>query len=308
MLVSQVLSDFVGQIKANINTEIQMRTRDEGDLERIKTKYGGDMLQSLVKANVGAGMVQNANYNHGQPFFVQFRVLKHDIKRLTDEELDQYNKYNDQIDDLDSQLTQLTQEGIDIFDLKLELKLALDKVKTGNFNMVDIYLEGLKPRIQKNWEKLGKQPKKFERKMVEDAQLKADFEKAKKEHEKLEEREKKSIDESSLKKEVKGAPSEAAQAAPERGPSKGVSTNLLQEEVALKARPPEAQETNPAVQQVYMLLANIEELADKGEMEEAKKRYDRLMKVYQMMPKELKKQVYSRCMEARQRLTQVVVH
>jgi DNA helicase HerA-like ATPase len=38
VLISQVLADFVGQIKANINTEVQMRTRDEGDLERIKTK------------------------------------------------------------------------------------------------------------------------------------------------------------------------------------------------------------------------------------------------------------------------------
>ena len=35
MLISQVLADFVGQIKANINTEVQMRTRDEGDLNRL---------------------------------------------------------------------------------------------------------------------------------------------------------------------------------------------------------------------------------------------------------------------------------
>ncbi|MFH1638240.1 MAG: hypothetical protein ABIB71_07475, partial [Candidatus Woesearchaeota archaeon] len=39
LLISQVLSDFLGEIKANINTEIQTRTAEEGDLERIKTKY-----------------------------------------------------------------------------------------------------------------------------------------------------------------------------------------------------------------------------------------------------------------------------
>ena len=45
MLVSQVLSDFMGEIKANINTEIQMRTRDEGDLNRIKMQYGEEFIQ-----------------------------------------------------------------------------------------------------------------------------------------------------------------------------------------------------------------------------------------------------------------------
>ena len=61
MLVSQVLSDFVGQIKANINTEIQMRTRDEGDLDRISTRYGKEVLQSLVKATVGTGKIGRAH-------------------------------------------------------------------------------------------------------------------------------------------------------------------------------------------------------------------------------------------------------
>ncbi|MFH1510209.1 MAG: DUF87 domain-containing protein, partial [Candidatus Woesearchaeota archaeon] len=46
MLISQVLADFVGQIKANINTEIQMKTRDEGDLARIETKFGKGLIQS----------------------------------------------------------------------------------------------------------------------------------------------------------------------------------------------------------------------------------------------------------------------
>jgi len=44
ILISQVLTDFVGETKANINTEIQMRTRDQGDLDRIKNKYGSCLL------------------------------------------------------------------------------------------------------------------------------------------------------------------------------------------------------------------------------------------------------------------------
>ena len=179
MLISQVLADFVGQIKANINTEVQMRTRDEGDLERIRIKYGEEVLRSLVKASVGTGMVENPAYNMGKPYFVTFRPILHSVQRLTDEEIEKYNKYNEMIDQLQYELEQLEEQKIDVFDLKLELKLALDKVKSGNFNMVDIYLEGLKPRIEKHWERLGKQPKKLERKLVSEADIQEAIRKAK---------------------------------------------------------------------------------------------------------------------------------
>src|SRR3990167_7506281 len=77
VLISQVLSDFVGEIKANINTQIQMKTRDEGDLNRIKMQYGEEFIQALVKATVGSGMVQNSAYNRGQPFYVTFIFFLH---------------------------------------------------------------------------------------------------------------------------------------------------------------------------------------------------------------------------------------
>ena len=186
LLISQVLSDFVGTIKANINTEIQMRTRDEGDLERIRVKYGEEVLRSLVKATVGSGLVENPAYNRGKPYFVAFKPLRHSVERMPDDEIEEYNKYNDIIDDLQYSLEQLEKENIDVFDLKLELKLALDKVKTGNFNMVKIYLEGLTPRIDKQWEKLGKHPKKYEKKIVDDSALKAELQKAQEERAKFE--------------------------------------------------------------------------------------------------------------------------
>ena len=186
MLISQVLADFVGQIKANINTEIQMRTRDEGDLERIKTKFGGDVLQSLVKASVGTGMVQNSAYNRGKPYFITFRPILHSVARLTDEEIEKYNEFNEQIDQVEYELDQLEKLSQDVFDLKLELKLALDKVKAGNFNMAQIYLEGLLPRIRKFWDKLGKEPKKLEKNLVSEEEMSAELEKAKAEREKYE--------------------------------------------------------------------------------------------------------------------------
>jgi len=171
MLVSQVLADFVGEIKANISTELQMRTRDEGDLNRIKTKYGEDFLQSLVKASVGVGMFVNPAYNHGKPFFINFRPILHNTRRLSDEELDKYNKYNDVLDDLEYQIEQLEQLKVDAFDFKMELKLMKDKLMSGNFSVVEIYLEGLKPRITKEWQKLGRTPQKRQLKLVSQEEI-----------------------------------------------------------------------------------------------------------------------------------------
>ncbi len=202
LLISQVLSDFVGTIKANINTEIQMRTRDEGDLERIRQKYGEEVLRSLVKATVGSGMVENPAYNRGKPYFIAFKPLKHSVERLSDEEIEQYNTYNDQIDDLAYSLEQLEELKVDVFDLKLELKLALDKVKTGNFNMVKIYLEGLAPRIAKQWQKLGKEPKKLVRELVDMGEIQAELKKAQQERDKYV-AEKKAEGEEGEKKEEK---------------------------------------------------------------------------------------------------------
>ena len=179
LLISQVLSDFVGAIKANISTEIQMRTRDENDLDRLKTKYGEELLSGVVKAPVSNGMLENPHYNKGRPYFVEFRPILHSVTRLDDDELDKYNKYNSIVDDLYYQLDQLEKEGVDVFDLRLEVKLALGKVKSGNFNMVDIYLDGVKPRIKSAWQKIGKQPKSKPQELVSEQEIRESIEKAK---------------------------------------------------------------------------------------------------------------------------------
>src|SRR3989338_1090984 len=131
VLISQVLSDFVGEVKANIGTEIQMGTRYEGDLDRIKMKYGEDILRSLVKEPIGTGMIVNSEYNSGRPYFVVFRPLLHDTKRLSDNDLEKYGEYFDEIDDLEYQISMFEKQKIDVLDMTLELKLATEKVKTG---------------------------------------------------------------------------------------------------------------------------------------------------------------------------------
>ena len=187
MLISQVLSDFVEEVRANISTEIQMRTRDEGDLNRLKSKYGESFLQSLVKASEGVGMFVNPSYNHARPYFVNFRPILHNTRRLSDEELEKYNNYNEKVADLEYQIEQLKDEDVDTFDLKMELDLVKDKIMTGNFSVVDIYLESLKPRIEKQWKKIGKKPKERKKKLASVKDIKKSVEKAKKEGEEYEE-------------------------------------------------------------------------------------------------------------------------
>ena len=191
MLISQVLNDFVGEIKANINTELQTRTLEENDLERIRTKYGEEFLKSLVRAEVGVVMFQNAEYNRGRPYFVNFRPILHSTRRLPDEELEKYNKYNDMVDDLEDSILQLENEKIDTFDLKMELKLVKDKIMSGSFSVVEIYLEGLKPRVEKEWEKLGKKAKPRVIQLASEEEIKKSIEEAKAQREKAAAAEKK---------------------------------------------------------------------------------------------------------------------
>ncbi|MBI5225504.1 DUF87 domain-containing protein [Candidatus Micrarchaeota archaeon] len=148
VLISQVLSDFIGEIKANIGTELQLRTKYEGDLERLKLKYGEDAARSIVKESIGSGMVQNSEYNNGQPYFVSFRPLLHNVVRLSDAELSSYETYNEKLEKLDFEMEQLRQSGSDVLDLELEINLARDKIKKGSFNIVEIYLESLQSKIE----------------------------------------------------------------------------------------------------------------------------------------------------------------
>ncbi|MEK6843068.1 MAG: DUF87 domain-containing protein, partial [Candidatus Micrarchaeota archaeon] len=71
-MISQVLLDFKGAVRANIANEIQLRTKYEGDIGRVKTKYGNEYASKVTKLTIGTGLVQNPEYNDGKPWFIAF--------------------------------------------------------------------------------------------------------------------------------------------------------------------------------------------------------------------------------------------
>jgi len=148
VMISQVLQDFKGAIRAVIATEIQMRTKYEGDVKRIDTKYGWEFSASIPKLEVGSGMIQNAEYNDGKPWFIHFRPLLHSPFRLTDEEMDDYEKFGEEIEKISKEIEALKKKKIDTYDLELELKLAKEKLATGQMKMTETYIESVKARMK----------------------------------------------------------------------------------------------------------------------------------------------------------------
>jgi len=148
MLISQVMDDFIGNTKVNISSEIQMGTTDDSDIKRVKTKFGEDYYKSLIKAPTGSGLIQNANYNNGQPFFLTFRPIKHSVQRLSDEELKKYDNANNEVDTLEVKIIELKEKGADTESLMITLKLAKDKLKVGQFNLCKTFCKELERMIK----------------------------------------------------------------------------------------------------------------------------------------------------------------
>jgi Predicted ATPase len=147
ILLSQVVSDFPEEVRANVGTTIQMRTQDEGDLERVRNKFGKDTVKSIAKAEIGSGMLQNSEYNHGRPYFVNFRPLRHSPHRLSDEELEKYEDYNRKIDEIEHKVEQLDSEE-QTYEFRTQLNLAKKNLRSGSFNLVDIYLDELEDSLE----------------------------------------------------------------------------------------------------------------------------------------------------------------
>lgn len=148
MMISQVLLDFKGAIRAVIATETQMRTKYEGDINRVKTRYGWQYSSSIPKLEVGTGLIQNPSYNNGKPWFITFRPLLHDTFRISDQDLDTYDKYIKAIEDMRKQIEDLKSRKIDTYDIELEVNLAEDKTKTGQLRMAETYIESVTSRIE----------------------------------------------------------------------------------------------------------------------------------------------------------------
>jgi hypothetical protein len=147
IMVSQVLSDFKEAIKGNVLTEIQMHTKSLSDLQRIEKKYGLEYARRVAKEEVGIGMIQNPKYNKGLPWFVSFRPPLHMPHKITEQEMQMYKEYNSRIEKLEQEIERLEKEGKDVFDLKIELRLAKDKLKKGMFRVAEIYIESLNKKL-----------------------------------------------------------------------------------------------------------------------------------------------------------------
>jgi hypothetical protein len=148
-MISQVLLDFKGAIRANIANEIQLRTKYEGDIGRVKSKYGTDYASKVTRLTIGTGLFQNPEYNHGRPWFVNFRPLLHSPFALTDKELDIYMKLDKKVKAIEEKIENLKSRNIDTYDIEIELNIAREKVRTAAFKMAETYLESLEKRVDR---------------------------------------------------------------------------------------------------------------------------------------------------------------
>ena len=155
IMISQVLSDFKEAIRGNVLTEIQMHTKSIEDLSRIETKYGLEYAKRVAREEVGVGMVQNPRYNDGRPWFVSFRPPYHNPHKLLEKELKMYTEFAKMIELIESEIEKLEKAGKDVFGMKIELKLAKDKLKQGRFRMAEIYINSLKKALGLEYGKVG---------------------------------------------------------------------------------------------------------------------------------------------------------
>lgn len=147
VMASQVTADFKQAVSGNILTEVQMQTKSMEDIKRAESKYGEQYAKRISSVEVGTGMIQNPEYNEGQPWFVDFRPPYHNPHKIPDEELEKYYEYTDWADELEDTIDQMEEDGEDVYDERLELKLARDKLKEGRFKMAEVYLNSLDEKL-----------------------------------------------------------------------------------------------------------------------------------------------------------------
>jgi hypothetical protein len=183
--------------------------------------------------------------------------------------------------------------------------MALDKVKSGNFNMVNIYLEGLTPRIKGHWEKLGKTPEKRKVMLIDDSQMRKELEVAAKEKEKRDEvvREHEVKEEGMADKE-KMKQVEKVLKSPEK---RGIDTSALskqKEEIKKEIEKEKSREIETGaahergmLEQIDKLEEEIHQLLINKQKKEALLKYAEVQSLYKELPKELKVKVFKKCVD-----------
>lgn len=139
VMLSQVLSDFRGAIRANIGTELQMRTKYEADIERVRSKYGAEYGKFIARLRIGEALIQNPEYNAGKPYLIQFRPLRHSEMAASKEELEKYFECIERAGELEKSIAKLKDKK----SLELELNLAREKARVFAFRMAGTYLDSV---------------------------------------------------------------------------------------------------------------------------------------------------------------------
>lgn len=84
LLISQVLVDL-GDVRANVMTNIYMRTGYDPDIDRAKIDLGADFASLLTSLETGKGIVSYPNFQ--VPVMTQFRPCYHRNRELTEDEI-----------------------------------------------------------------------------------------------------------------------------------------------------------------------------------------------------------------------------
>jgi hypothetical protein len=88
-------------------------------------------------------MIQNSNYNDGDPWFVDFRPTYHNPHKIPDNEMQKYQELSTEID----KVREEAQKSDDSDDKQLEVQLAENKLKEGRFKMASMYIDSLKDEL-----------------------------------------------------------------------------------------------------------------------------------------------------------------
>ncbi len=146
-MCSQVLADFKEAVSGNVLTDVQLNTKSLEDLSKAREKYGETYAKRITRQGLGVGMIHNPKYNDGKPYFIQFRPTWHNPHKITDEELEEYRQFALELKEVRKKIEEMEKQGKEMFDIKLELRLAEDKLKLGNFRMAKIYIASLKKSL-----------------------------------------------------------------------------------------------------------------------------------------------------------------
>jgi hypothetical protein len=201
---------------------------------------------------------------------------------------------------IEYEFDQLEELKQDVFDLRLELKLSKDKIKSGNFNMVKIYLDGLTPRVQKMWDKLGKQPKKVEIQLLDTSEMDAELAKAKEEKKKAEAKEKGG-----------GEGGGTAQTAPEPAPAAPAEEKkeaapapqkVETKEQPTQQQPQQAPGANPA-SQFSALIAKAKQAVAAKNKALAGQIYNQMRSLYKDIPQQQKTAAYQHILNVNKQIS-----